>query len=266
MTSKLKWLIMKYHLRHIIRGHVYRCWCGGELLPFKWHKSYGQCAKCGCYVNQRPPLNMQELYSKELYWHFMQKYYGYPPIEARAKIYEKDGRLAYWLKLIEKYGPCQGMAIEVGCAPGVLINRLQDMGYSCIGVEPGYETADWLHQNRNINVRVGLFPDIHLPYCDLFLAFDVIEHASDPSQFMLAVGRLLNPGGVAIIQTPIERYGYVPPFGDRFNSAFKEFEHLFLFTNKAMGMLSKIANLEIVTLDEKLWLHHEVCVFRKTAP
>jgi 2-polyprenyl-3-methyl-5-hydroxy-6-metoxy-1,4-benzoquinol methylase len=262
-ASGLKEFIIKWHLRHIKRGYVDRCWCGGGLVTLKWKKIYGRCMKCGCYVNKRPPLDTQELYSQDLYWNTMQKYYGYPTFENRAELYEKDGRLAFWLNLINKYGISQGTVIEVGCTPGVLLSRLQKMGYRCIGVEPDPKMAEWMHQNMGIDVTSGVFPDIDLPNCDLFLAFDVIEHSSDPKSFMLAVEHLLNPGGVAIIQTPIERYNCAPPFGEGFNSAFKEYEHLFLFTNKAMIMLSEIANLEIVTMDERLWLLHEVCIFRK---
>lgn len=255
--------LAEHQFRNIRRGQRDRCWCGGELLPFKWHPGYGVCANCGCYVNRRPPIDLKGLYSSRLYWHIMQKYYGYPPIESRAELYKRDGRLDYWLHLVQRYGPPQGTVIEVGCAPGILLAELQAKGYQCIGVEPDEKTANWVRQNMKINVRAGLFPGIELPNCDLFLAFDVIEHSPYPDKFMREVGRLLNPGGIAIIQTPVERYGYNPPFGEKFKSAFKEFEHLFLFTNKAMEMLAERSGLEIVTLNERLWLHHEICVFRK---
>jgi 2-polyprenyl-3-methyl-5-hydroxy-6-metoxy-1,4-benzoquinol methylase len=193
----------------------------------------------------------------------MQKYYGYPPIESRSELYKRDGRLAYWLQLIHRYGPSQGRVLEIGCAPGILLAELQAKGYECIGVEPDKETANWIQQNMKVNVQTGLFPGVELPNCDLFLAFDVLEHSPSPDQFMLEVSRLLNPAGVAIIQTPVERYGYDPPFGEAFKSAFKDLEHLFLYSNKAMEMLAERSSLEVLALNERLWLHHEICVFRK---
>jgi len=247
----------------IRRGHVTHCWCGGELLPFKWHPSYGVCAECGCYVNRHPPLNLKELYSFDFYWHIVQKFHGNLPIEQRAKAYKADGRVDYWLKLIQYYGPPHGTVIEVGCAPGILLSELQAKGYECIGVEPDRKTAEWIQQNMKVKVRSGFFPDIDLPNCDLFLAFDVLEHSPNPDRFMQKIAQLLNPGGIAIIQTPIERYGYEPPFGEAFKSAFKEFEHLFLFTNKAMEMLADLSGLEIIEANERLCCHHEICIFRK---
>lgn len=256
-------VLASYQLRGISRGERDRCWCGGHLLLFRWHPSYGVCDNCGCYVNRRPPTDLQELYSSRFYWHLIQRCHGYAPIEARGDLYKSDGRLAYWLQLVSRYGPKRGRVVEVGCAPGVLLAELQAKGYECAGVEPDEETANWMRQNVGIPVQAGFFPGVELPKCDLFLAFDVIEHSPWPDQFVLEMARLLNPGGVAIVQTPVERYGYEPPFGEAFSSAFKEFEHLFLFTNKAMEELGRRSGLDIASLSERLWLHHEICVFRK---
>jgi hypothetical protein len=70
------------------------------------------------------------------------------------------------------------------------------------------------------------------------------------------------PNGVAIIQTAIDRYDYQPPFGTRFDM-FDDLEHLFLFTDQAMTALAKEAGLEVVSLDEGLWLGGEACILRK---
>src|SRR5581483_4218786 len=102
--------IAEHHARSIRRGQQERCWCGGELLPFKWHVSYGVCAECGCYVNQCPPLpeELKRIYSFETYWHTRQKMRGFPAIEHRSVNDRSDGRVDYWLGLIERYGPSSG--------------------------------------------------------------------------------------------------------------------------------------------------------------
>lgn len=257
--------LVERQFRNIQRGQRDRCWCGGELLPFKWHSSYGVCAECGGYVNRRPPLlrEVKRLYNFDLYWHTRQQLKGNPAIEHRPVNDRSDGRVDYWLGLIERYGPSTGRVVEVGCAHGVLIAELKARGYKCIGVEPDEQTAEWTRQNMGLDVRSGFFPEVDLPKCDLFLAFDVIEHSPEPEAFMKGAAQLLNPGGVAIIQTPIDRYDYQPPFGDRFEAAFDDIEHLFLFTDKAMRELAQRSGLQIASMTERLWLHHEVCVFRK---
>jgi SAM-dependent methyltransferase len=242
-----------------------RCWCSGELQPIAWHDRYGVCTQCGSYVNMHPPVKeaLGRLYSLGEYWHARQKRKGHPPIEGRQANDRKDGRVAYWLDLIDRFSPTRGLVLEVGCGSGVLITELQRKGYKCIGVEPDARTAEWIRGKTGLDIRSGFFPEVDVPACDLFLAFDVIEHSPDPIGFMVGIGELLVPEGIAIIQTPIERYGYQPPFGERFGNAFDDVEHLFLLSDKAIGMLAAKAGLEVVNASERLALHHEVCVLRK---
>jgi 2-polyprenyl-3-methyl-5-hydroxy-6-metoxy-1,4-benzoquinol methylase len=170
-----------------------------------------------------------------------------------------DGRVAYWLKIIERYGPSAGRVVEVGCGSGVLLGELKDRGYECVGVEPDERTAEWTRRSIDVDVRAGLFPGIKLPSCDLFMAFDVIEHSIDPEAFMMEVAQLLNPGGIAIIQTPIERYDYQPPFGDMFDAVFDNLEHLYIFNMESVRRLSEITGMRII--GEADWrLAHEIII------
>jgi len=251
--------------RKVRRRHLDRCWCGGELLPFEWHKNYGVCATCGSYVDRRPPIQeeLKRVYSFDLYWHGLQSRKGHPTIEQRTVNDLSDGRVDYWLGLVERYGPRRGTVVEVGCAHGVMLAAMRERGYECIGVEPDERTAAWTRSNTNLDIRAGFFPDVPLPECDLLLAFDVLEHSPDPLAFMRGAAAVLRAGGIAIIQSPVDRYDSEPPFGGRFESAFDDLEHLYLFTDKAMRELASRGGLEVVNVTERLWLHHEICVFRK---
>src|SRR5262249_139409 len=112
-------------------------------------------------------------------------------------------------------------------------------------------------------VRAGLFPMEGLPEVDLFLAFDVLEHARDPVAFMRGAASLLPPGGRAIIQTPIDRDGGDPPFGKEARAVFDDGEHCYVYTDDAMRRLAAATGLEIADLSERLWVQHEIAVFRK---
>jgi hypothetical protein len=80
--------------------------------------------------------------------------------------------------------------------------------------------------------------------------------------FLRGVRRLLHPAGVAIIQTPIERYDYDHPFKTR-PDWFDDVEHLFLYTDKAMRKLTATTRLEIVDLDDAPLALGQVCVLRR---
>lgn len=259
--------ISERSFRSICRGKREQCWCGGPLTTFKWHPNYGTCVECGCYTNRRPPLDKElgRLYSFNLYWHTRQTLKGFPSIENRLTNDRSDGRLDYWLGLIEQHGPSKGRVIEVGCAHGVLLYDLYIRGYDCIGVEPDEQTARWTRENTGLDVRSGFFPDVDLPKCDLFLAFDVIEHSPDPVAFIKGVARSLNPEGVAIIQAPMDRYHDKPPFREMFDKVFDDLEHLFIFTSASFQRLCDMAGLQII-LEERWRLAHEVALLRRERP
>jgi SAM-dependent methyltransferase len=253
--------------RHIRRGVRDACWCGGSLTPFTWHENFGICANCGTYVNKRPPLqdDLERLYSLDLYWRRRQELKGFPTIERRAQLYREDGRLEKWLALVDQYAANSGSAVEIGCAPGVLLEELTERGYDCVGVEISEPVAAWMRQTLSLDVRSGFFPGgVELPMCEVFLTFDVLEHSPCPDRFLSEAARLLNPGGVAIIQTAIDRYDFEPPFGERFDM-FDDLEHLFLFTDRAMDLMAEWAGLQVVSLDERVWLAGEIAIMAKPA-
>lgn len=255
-------------LRRVRRGRRDRCWCGGRLLDVAWHPSYSECAACGCYVNRVPPLaeEFARIYSIDCYWGAVSRMRGWPPLSERGELYRRDGRLEHWLALIAKYGPGGGTAVEVGCAPGVLLAELQRRHYECVGVEPEARVGEWLRADMGLDVRVGMFPDpgLSLPPCDLFLAFDVLEHVPSPDEFVKEMARLLKPGGIAIIQAPIDQYEDDPPFGSQAPLVFDDIEHLVIFVDEAMRELGRRSGLEVVSLSEKPWLRrHELCIYRK---
>jgi SAM-dependent methyltransferase len=206
--------------------------------------------------------DLSELYSLDLYWKRRQALKGHPTIEHRAERYRSDGRLNAWLQLVDVYAPTQRSVVEVGCAPGILLQTLAKRGFACVGVEISEGVAAWMRGELELDIRAGYFPGVDLPQCDLFLSFDTVEHSPEPDAFMREAARLLLPGGVAIIQTAIERYGLSPPFGARFD-LFDDLEHLFLFTDQAMKSLADCAGLEVVSLEECLWLGGEIAIFRK---
>lgn len=240
------------------------CWCGGSLQAFNGPKSYAMCRDCGCYVNQRPPLEgeMLKFYSKQMYWGAISKYRGWPTLEGRAEMYRSDGRLDYWLQLVSRYGPPRGRVIEVGCAPGVLLAKLCEMKYECLGVEPDPQVAHWIKAQVGIEVVSGFFPGADLPPCELFLAFDVLEHVLSPNEFLKEVGRLLVPQGIAIIQTPIERKDLQNPFKERIE-VFHDVDHTFIFTDESIRRMAEPAGLEITGEENGWMLGHEVVVLRK---
>ena len=256
-------------VRHIRRGHRDRCWCGGELLPFKWHHSYSVCAKCGCYVNQCPPLpeELKKFYSLDHYWGTWMRSKGAPTIEYRTENDLRDGRVGYWLSLIQQYGPSSGRVVEVVCGHAVLLCELRKRGYDCTGVEISEDVSEWSRRRTGLEIVTGAFPQVELPGCDIFLAFDVLEHVHDPVGFMQKAYGLLRSGGIAILQQPTVRVeqgcGLDPPLGLDFERMFDDVEHLWIFTSSSLKMLANFTGFHILD-DKSRWRPcHEIVVLKR---
>jgi SAM-dependent methyltransferase len=235
-------------------------------MEFKARPKYGICRECGCYVNRTPPLpeELKKLYSFDFYWHTLQKFRGHPKIEERTSNDKSDGRVEYWLSLLNTCTPPGKRVLEVGCAHGILLKELSERGFQCTGIEVDPVTAKWTAEKTGLPIHAGVFPGVRVPDCDLFLSFDVLEHAISPEAFLREAARLLPALGVAVIQTPIDFQDLDPPFGNMFEKSFDDAQHLFVFTRKSLRMLAERAGLTFRS--EHQWRPgHEIVVLQKPA-
>ncbi len=69
-------------------------------------------------------------------------------------------------------------------------------------------------------------------------------------------------GGVAVLQTAIDRREFATPFGER-GDLFDDLEHLFLFTDDALGRLAAGAGPQVVSQAERVFVGGEICVLGK---
>ena len=93
--------------------------------------------------------------------------------------------------------------LDVGCGSGVLLARMQSLGWETMGVDvdPGAIEAA---KARGVPARVGSlkeqgFPENHF---DAVHSAHVIEHVHDPMEMLQECFRVLKPGGTLVILTP----------------------------------------------------------------
>jgi len=264
-VTRVRYRKLVRYYESLPKMHQESCWCGDVLDPLVVNPSWAFCRQCGTFVNLYPPnpLFCQEIYSLKPYWRGRANLHGTPDIAKRGHLYLSDGRLAYWLSVIGQYGPVKGRVIEVGCAPGILLQCLYEQGYECLGVEVAQDTAEWVGHHTGVKVLTGVFPHVNLPPCDVFLALDVLEHSYDPLGFMKGVHDVLNPGGKAIIQSPIppsdQNYDIKELCNGDFKRMFNDL-HVFIFNTNAIHQLAELSDL-IVLNDRLRWrVGHEIVV------
>lgn len=152
----------------------------GRGVPAQDHPGYTIC--CEGYLSPRTVTY------DEAYWPARSG-----SMQAHRDLVTKD-RLAWWLEHI----PTRGRILEVGCAPGALLDALVARGDDALGVDPTMPEGD--------RVRSGEFPGVSWPGpFDAVVMLDVLEHAPDPRGMLFAARMLLHPGGRLYIQSPTLR-------------------------------------------------------------
>jgi 2-polyprenyl-3-methyl-5-hydroxy-6-metoxy-1,4-benzoquinol methylase len=92
---------------------------------------------------------------------------------------------------------------DLGTGPGAMALRLRALGCEVLAVDRdahGFE-GDVPHRSVDFN-QPDFASQIGENEFDLVTAIEVIEHVESPIAFLRNVGRLLAPGGIAVITTP----------------------------------------------------------------
>ena len=103
--------------------------------------------------------------------------------------------------------PLEGKtALDVGCGAGLLAEPLARLGAKVTAIDPAGEliAAAREHaagQGLEIDYRVAAIEGLQGTF-DLITSMEVIEHTSDPQQFLDALAKRLAPCGLLILSTP----------------------------------------------------------------
>ena len=139
--------------------------------------------------------------------------------------------------------------LDVGCGSGVLLARMQALGWEVEGVEldpDGVAAA----RGRGVPVRQGTLEQqgFSKSYFDAVHSAHVIEHVYDPISLLRECQRILKPAGTLVILTPnIESSGH-----KQFGSAWLNLDpprHLVLFSMKTLRRAAEKAGFRVQRLD-----------------
>jgi SAM-dependent methyltransferase len=127
--------------------------------------------------------------------------------------------------------------LDIGCATGSLLEKLQDRGWAVRGIEIGAPSAAYARKTRGLDVSTLPLEENRFPpnTFDLVLASHLIEHLNDPASFVGEARRVLAPGGRFLVTTPNIGGLQARLFKDRWRSAI--FDHLYLFSIKTLSAL-----------------------------
>jgi 2-polyprenyl-3-methyl-5-hydroxy-6-metoxy-1,4-benzoquinol methylase len=106
-------------------------------------------------------------------------------------------------QVLSKYARAGNKAADLGSGPGAMAARLRSLGYDVTAADrsaSGFE-AGLPHVTIDFN-QLDFASQLGLEAFLVITAIEVIEHVESPIGFLRNIGRMLAPGGVAVVTTP----------------------------------------------------------------
>lgn len=166
-------------------------------------KGYEVCS-CGTYHSTR--LAKPETLYEDDYWSHEKGHSTFDEQIFNVSLDYVDGFSKVNKVLYSLGGP--GSLLEIGCAPGVLLNKAVRMGFDAWGIEPDKRvieeivTAAPKIENKVIQ---GYFPNVILPKTEFkyVAALDVLEHIEDYESFVSDIWEIMEDGGKCLFMLPL---------------------------------------------------------------
>lgn len=155
------------------------------------------CRRCGLtYLNPRPSDESLGFYYPEDYSPFCSEGGIAHRLQSLLREREAAG--------IARKMPKHGRVLEVGCATGDLLKKLERRGLSVSGIEMSPHAAAHARERNGLEVHTGTLFDSPYPISsfDAVIMRHVIEHFPSSRRALEKVLELLKPGGTVFITTP----------------------------------------------------------------
>jgi SAM-dependent methyltransferase len=160
-----------------------------------------QCRECGLvYLNPRPhEEELDRIYPSNYHaFEFSEEKFGLV-FHVRRRLEAR--RLLKWCRGLES----DARILDVGCGDGFHLGLLREFGpqtWRLEGVDNSSRAVEFAHK-RGLTVHQGRVEQLDLPAEQYDLAFMIqtIEHVENPHSLLVAIRRILRPGGRLVIVT-----------------------------------------------------------------
>jgi SAM-dependent methyltransferase len=133
---------------------------------------------------------------------------------------------------------------DVGCGGGFLLDHLKGISSSLIAIEPAVSFSDSLRKRGYHWFASTVDATEHYSgRVDVVLSTQVIEHVSNPREFLNDIGRLLAPDGIAIVSTPNRRDILMELLPDDCLPFFYRTQHRWMFDAESLNNCAVSAGL-----------------------
>lgn len=195
--------------------------------------AFARCPGCGLvYQNPQPlPANLFERYDEEYFRYEREneeRYYRLMKLGLEDIDFES---------IASTIPDKQKSIIDIGCATGRLLAGFKDAGWRTQGVEICRPSAEYGMRTNNVPIHIGTLETGRFPDASFTVAHcsHLIEHLTNPVDFLSEIKRVLVSGGWFIVTTPNISGFQARLMGEKWRSAIAD--HLFLYSRRTLGRL-----------------------------
>lgn len=150
-------------------------------------------------------------------------------------------------RIVEKHVPTKGALLDVGCASGAFLRVMHDRGWRVQGVEPSESQCNRaskaLGDSAPIQQCVLESATLEERF-DLITLWDVLEHVTEPAQFLALAASHLKEGGYLVLNVPRVDSLAAKMLGLRWPLLLAE--HLSYFTIPSLNFCGTAAGLKLM--------------------
>lgn len=207
-----------------------------------------RCETCGLvYLDPRPAATeLDRIYGPDYHA------FAFTP-EEFGLVHRVRRRLEAWRLLRACAGlPPDARVLDVGCGDGFHLDLLREHGpptWRLHGVDSSTRAVDAARQ-RGLDVELARVEDLLIPEgsVDLALLIQTIEHLADPRAALVAIRRVLRPGGRLVIVTDNTRSPDFTLFHGRYWGGYHFPRHFCLFAPEPLTRLAAAAGFRVASL------------------
>ncbi|HEY6880853.1 MAG TPA: methyltransferase domain-containing protein [Polyangiales bacterium] len=132
--------------------------------------------------------------------------------------------------------------LDVGCGMGNALQVFQQLGFRVTGIDVSGPEVEYVRKTLGVEVKQESLDD-HVRRgvrYDVVLAAHVVEHVNRPRSFVEQLWKLVEPGGLLILETPLTNdYGTT-------SQRYRDIYHTLFFDHFTLALLASRASLRAV--------------------
>lgn len=168
--------------------------------PDHLHSAQVRCRTCGLFISQ-PRADVPEM---DAYYrsHYYETHWADAESLWQANVLAHQRyTMPVFDSLTRGWMPKPGSKVlEIGCGYGSMLTTMRERGYRVTGTELSAKAAAFC-RSKGLDVVISRVPPVQPGSFDIVIARHVIEHVSDPRDFVQTLVTAARPGGVILIET-----------------------------------------------------------------